>query len=76
MNETKNGLWNLILNWDPDENNDKPILYKWFSAGLIAITDGKGLVTSKLFIIDSISIWKRIREYSLEFAKQQKLGQV
>ncbi len=56
MNEIRNGLWNLFLDWDPDENNDKPILYKWFSAGLIAITDGKGLVTSKSFIIDFILI--------------------
>jgi hypothetical protein len=44
----KNGLWNLFLVWDPNENNDNLILYKWFSAHLIAITDGKGLSTSLL----------------------------
>jgi hypothetical protein len=44
----KNGLWNLFLAWDPDENNNKPILYKWFSVVLMVITDGKGLSTSKL----------------------------
>jgi hypothetical protein len=58
MNEMKNGLWNLFLVWDPNENNDNPILYKWFSAHLIVITDGKGLSTSNSFIIDFISIWK------------------
>ncbi len=46
----KNGLWNLFLAWDPNENNDKPVLYKWFSAHLITITDVKGLSTSKLKI--------------------------
>ena len=55
MNEMKNGLWNLLLVWDPNENNDNPILYKWFSAHLIAITHGKGFSTSKLFIINSMS---------------------
>ncbi len=59
MNEMKNGLWNLFLVWDPNENNDNPILYKWFSAHLIVITDGKGLSTSNSFIIDFISKWKR-----------------
>jgi hypothetical protein len=41
----KNGLWNLFLVWGPDENNDNPILYKWFSADLTAIDGGKGLLT-------------------------------
>ncbi len=60
MNEMKNGLWNLFLVWDPNENNDNPILYKWFSAHLITITDGKGLSKSKSFIINSMS--KNARE--------------
>ncbi len=50
MNEMKNGLWNLFLVWDSNENNDNPILYKWFLTHLIAITNGKGWSKSKSFI--------------------------
>jgi hypothetical protein len=67
INEMKNGLWNLFLVLDPNENNDNPILYKWFSAHLIAITDAKDLFTSKSFIIDSVSMckWKNNILYNL-----------
>jgi hypothetical protein len=65
----KNGLWNLFLVLDPNENNDNSILYKWFSANLIAITDGKDLSTSKLLIIDLMSMRKRNNNilYNLKF---------